>query len=564
MSAQNPHWSHSQPRHRLPAPQPCGRAIAAAGLAISMCAASALHAQTHRPTGATTVRRAPASAPSPSVKGIWEPVSYGADVSLNDVYFVTPQEGWVSGGNGVSAGVLLHTTDGGNTWEVVLGDPQGSQRPFYQLRFVDRTTGFVAQSTGLGDHTLLRTTDGSSWSVTGTVPQHHTDYHFTSATDGVTGHGQQILRTTNAGRTWKPVYECVMTMQVSGLTKQARCTVDAFAFPTATRGYAIGSSSDVRGLYVFRTEDGGATWTGQLVLAGEEMGKEGHVFFTDEQTGYICTARGSLFGTHDGGATWTGLPGSSCESKAPLRFADPEVGWAIRYTTMTFTTDGGKRWVSRQIALPASAYAFSLPRRDRAYVVGDHGMIFRYRVVPATVNVPNALRAPAMPGVSPALDTSVAAMEAQLAVLDSMVQATPASGAGGHAATESTADAAGAFAQDTSLGFLQSAPGDFAQQCCGKRLKGFDFVLQAVGGIVPDFLARYRNLNLLVQGLRTATALPDATGQVRAAYRAFRSATNRDAATSALEQLKSAIGNLRAGVDTATQAPGAFTQTTSP
>ena len=26
--------------------------------------------------------------------------------------------------------------------------------------------------------------------------------------------------------------------------------------------------------------------------------------------------------------------------------------------------------------------AFSLPTRDRGYVVGDHGMIYRYRIVP--------------------------------------------------------------------------------------------------------------------------------------------------------------------------------------
>ncbi|HET7585433.1 MAG TPA: hypothetical protein VFK13_11015 [Gemmatimonadaceae bacterium] len=531
---------------RVPAP----RTLTAIALGAAVLGAAALGAQPTRPArpraaGARTQEQPPAW------KGIWEPVSYGADVSFTDVYFVTPEEGWVSGGVGNGGGTLLHTSDGGTTWDVALGDPQGSQRAFYHLRFVDRSTGFVVQGTDRGDHTLLRTTDGSTWEATGTVPQHHTDYLFTSATTGVASDGHRILRTTDAGRRWEPAFECALTLHAGGLTKQVRCTVDAFAFPTPSRGYAIGGSYDVRGLYVFRTADGGATWTGALVLPGEETGKEGHIFFADDETGYICTARGSLFGTRDGGETWKGLPGSSCEEKAPIRFADPEVGWAVRYTTMTFTADGGRRWLSREIAFPAPVAAFSLPRRNRAYAVGDHGMIFRYRVVPAATTVANALTAPAMPRVSSALDTSVARMETQLAAFDSLVQAMPAAGA---SAGQSTADAGG-FVQDTSLAFLQSAPGAFTAECCGKRLSAFDLALQAVRGFVPDFLARYRNLNLLVQGLRTATALPETAGQVRAAYRAFRTAGDRDSAASALADLKSALATLRAGVDTAMQAP---------
>ena len=225
----------------------------------------------------------------------------------------------------------------------MLGDPAGSQRPFYEPRFVDRTTGFVAQKTGVGDHQLLRTVDGKNWTVSGTVPQHHTDYRFVSATDGVASTGQSIVRTTDGGRTWKDVYDCTMKMQVQGLARTVRCHVDAFAFPSPAVGYAIGGSNDARGLYVFRTGDGGASWTGALAVPGDDDGREGHLFFTSEQVGYACTAKGTLFGTNDAGATWTGLPGASCESKAPLLFADPEVGWAFRYQTMTFTTNGGRR-----------------------------------------------------------------------------------------------------------------------------------------------------------------------------------------------------------------------------
>jgi hypothetical protein len=41
--------------------------------------------------------------------------------------------------------------------------------------------------------------------------------------------------------------------------------------------------------------------------------------------------------------------------------------------------------------------AFSLPARDRAYVVGDHGMVYRYRIVPIEYSAKGILDAPAMP-----------------------------------------------------------------------------------------------------------------------------------------------------------------------
>ncbi len=478
-----------------------------------------------------------AVAPEP-MKGIWEPVSYAEDVELNGVYFVTGNEGWATGGNGTSAGVLLHTVDAGAHWEVVLGDPAGSQRPFYEPRFVDRTTGFVAQKTGVGDHQLLRTVDGKNWTVSGTVPQHHTDYRFVSATDGVASTGQSIVRTTDGGRTWKDVYDCTMKMQVQGLARTVRCHVDAFAFPSPAVGYAIGGSNDARGLYVFRTGDGGASWTGALAVPGDDDGREGHLFFTSEQVGYACTAKGTLFGTNDAGATWTGLPGASCESKAPLLFADPEVGWAFRYQTMTFTTNGGRRWLSRKVALPAPAIALSLPRRDRAYVVGPHGMVYRYSVVPASTVAANSLAAPLLPGIATALEADVARLSTGFDSLDVLVQST---------ATPSPA----APSARTAAGGVGQSP--FIANCCGKSLGTLDLVMQAVSDSVPVFVSRYRNVNLLRQGLRTAEALPSLSDSLRTAFRSFRSATDRPSARTALSGVKHTLASMKAAVDTAMQ-----------
>jgi photosystem II stability/assembly factor-like uncharacterized protein len=479
-----------------------------------------------------------------SYKGIWEPVNYTEDVQLNGVYFVTVDEGWVTGGSGVGAGILLHTADGGDHWEVALGDPSGDQRPFYGLRFVDQTTGFVVQGTGVGDHALLRTTDGQNWKVVGTVPQHGPDYRFISGTTGVTSTRNEIDRTTDAGRTWKKVFDCGMKVEVEGLSRNVRCEVAAFAFPSQTVGYGIGHSSEAKGLFVFKTEDAGASWTGSLAVPGDDNGREGRLFFTTDRTGYICTSGGKLFGTDDGGQTWSGLPGAACTGKADFRFADPEVGWTFGADQLTWTIDGGRRWVSRRVVLPAWVQGFSLPRRDRAYAVGDHGMIYRYRVVPEQTVIAHAVAGPAMPGVPTVLASDVTQLEGQFTALGGFVQSVP------------DAAAAGAAPVGTSIGageFAQSPPSAFVAGCCGKKLGALELVLKAVGGIVPDFLSKYKNLNLLAQGLRTAAALPEMNDSLRAAFKSFRTASDRPTAMTALTGVKSILASLKAAVDTALQ-----------
>ena len=59
-----------------------------------------------------------------------------------------------------------------------------------------------------------------------------------------------------------------------------------------------------------------------------------------------------------------------------------------------YSSDGGKKWLSREINFPAMVEASSLPTRARGYVVGEHGMVYRYRIVPSDFNAKGILAAP--------------------------------------------------------------------------------------------------------------------------------------------------------------------------
>ena len=456
-----------------------------------------------------------AAAPSQAVdavKGVWDPVSYGEDLELTSVFFVTPQLGWVSG----AAGTILKTTDGGAHWTPQLGgDPGGSANTIRDLRFLDATHGFAAQPAN-GDDALLQTQDGEHWEVHGTVPQHRGDYLFVTPTSGFASTHNQIIRTTDGGLTWKPVLDCGLKLNVGGVTRAVSCSIETIDFPSTRVGYALGGSPGVPGVFQAKTEDGGTTWTVSLPLP-DDHGPALQARFTDETTGVACLWGGKIARTTDGGRTWIGTAGAGCSGTRGVHFADPEVGWILGTSEWLYTTNGGAIWSSRKIAFPAGISGFSMPRRDVGYAVGDHGLVFRYRVVPVDYTAPNAMDAPAMPGVPNAVEGKVDRAGSQLQSLGAAINATP--------------ERSGA-----------SAPaGAFVDQCCAAASTPIAASIGAVATDVPVLLGHYRNVNLVIAGLRLVGTLSSQLSTVQQAYDAVRHAPDKKTSLVAVANLTSAL-----------------------
>jgi photosystem II stability/assembly factor-like uncharacterized protein len=458
-------------------------------------------------------------------KAIWEPANFKQDLTLFSVFFVTPDIGWASGNNGT----IIKTVDGGNTWTAQLGgDAQNDARAITDLRFVDQHTGFAVQSTGVGDHTLLRTTDGADWSATGTVGQNRGDYIFISSDVGFQSAQNQIQATQDAGRTWKPVMNCALSVDVRGLTRNAQCQMEDFQFPTLQVGYAMGSSP-AQGVFLAKTENGGASWELWRVLP-DESGHEGHLFFTDANHGVMCLIGGKFFATSDGGKTWSGIAGTDCGGKPAIHFADPEVGMTVVADKWNYTSDGGRHWSSRAMNFPAHVYGFSVPRRDRAYAVGDHGMVYRYRLVPVTYSVPNMINSVIVGTFDSPLDVQV----------EQLLAATHSAGISGTGGSQvASAVPVSATASATSGG-LKKAP---AQG--GNTLGKLQALLDAIGASMPQFLSRYRNVNLVFEGARTSASLPGWFETVKQGFATFRSSSDKSAASAALAQMMSAADSLK-------------------
>jgi photosystem II stability/assembly factor-like uncharacterized protein len=129
------------------------------------------------------------------------------------------------------------------------------------------------------------------------------------------------------------------------------------------------SSDDVQ-LTLWHTTDGGQTWhaTPFQVSKPEEISVGGAIFldFIDSQRGWVVISLpsssnfslGRLFRTSDGGATWTEL---TIPLGQPVRFITPNVGWVAGGpggNELYVTRDGGATWEPQEVVPQGSTVGY--------------------------------------------------------------------------------------------------------------------------------------------------------------------------------------------------------------
>jgi hypothetical protein len=305
-------------------------------------------------------------------------------------------------------------------------------------------------------------------------------------------------------------------------------------FATPTVAYALGDAVDAEAAMVLKSTDAGASWSVVAVIENQ-YATEGGLFFTDENTGYVAMKDSkAAFRTVDGGVTWTGMPATTIHRH--IVFADPEVGWAMRYKSLSYTTDGGRRWSSRTLELPDSPNAFSLPRRDIAYMVGSHGMIYRYRIVPAAEPVAaGVVAAPAMPPLANEVLEQIDALDAGLESFAAAVEEAAAASATVIAGTgESSAESGEFWAGGPEL---------------EAQFTELEATVDEIALGVPEVGRKHRNLNLLTVGLKLLGELTGQGGGLKNAFASLRQARDVESTSAAIGAMATELDAMRASVE---------------
>jgi photosystem II stability/assembly factor-like uncharacterized protein/tetratricopeptide (TPR) repeat protein len=337
------------------------------------------------------------------------------DAPLHAVQFVDDSEGWTVG----AEGIVLHTIDGGKTWE---RQPTGARATLQAVHFLDPYTGWIAGREELPHGggsvgVILFTRDGGlKWQrvTLNALPGLNRIRFLDSRTGIVAGDGSEqyptgVFRTTDGGRTWEPMPGPRATTWLAADFLDAQTGALAGAWNRLAmlrQGHVAMADVDSLGGRNLRSlslvgKRGVAVGQGGLVLLNENVSEP---VWGVPDLGLPLGVRSSwdFHAVHARGShIWAvGRPGSAVLHSAneggtwevqrtgqplPLQgifFLNEQRGWAVgEYGTIVTTADGGKNWQvqrrggQRAAVLCIHAHASGLPVEVLAGLGGEEGYL---------------------------------------------------------------------------------------------------------------------------------------------------------------------------------------------
>lgn len=180
---------------------------------------------------------------------------------------------------------------------------------------------------------------------------------FIAAGFGGLGNSTSIIfRTTDGGITWTEIAELPYDLK-------------RIKFLNPDRGFILGG-----GGLMMKTTDGGATWA-EITPAG---GIALDFHFTSEMKGVAVGDAGYIARTTDGGVNWITLTDVPYEAYLAVDFTTEQTGYISGWLGKVFrTTNGGSSWSTFETGQFYNLVAIDFANRDTGYAVGDYGVIFR-------------------------------------------------------------------------------------------------------------------------------------------------------------------------------------------
>ncbi|MBV6396560.1 MAG: Ycf48-like protein [Anaerolineales bacterium] len=308
-------------------------------------------------TACTTIASAP---PTPTPAPPTDiPLAIFDAPQLTQFYFVDETNGW-----GVAENNIVRTNDGGVTWydatPLNVGDV--GYAPF---QFIDSQTAYLLiPNTDYTTGTLYRTTDGGATWIPIAVPFATASLQFLDSQTGFAlaglgaGAGSEaiaLFKTGDGGMNWTRVYINDPTTDGYSDSLPLGGQKGGFAFINASRGWVGGSVPIDNYIYLYATQDGGATWveTNLALPPGYESaqtGNNGPQFFSGDQgilvVNLVAPVEPGVFTlvyrTTDGGITW--IPGAPIPRGRPTEFYSFNDGVAWVENQFYATRDAGQTW----------------------------------------------------------------------------------------------------------------------------------------------------------------------------------------------------------------------------
>ncbi|MBL0062232.1 MAG: T9SS type A sorting domain-containing protein [bacterium] len=294
-------------------------------------------------------------------EGRWEWVyPWPSSYALMDMEFINEHEGWIVG----HSGTILHTTDGGATWERQFS---GSLAAFYTLEFIDNLHGWCAG----GADNIWRTVDGGvNWIpvYTGYHVGNYYDIEFANENIGWAV-GFSIRRTVDGGATWQEL------PQPEGLR-----IYDIEISPSGTLWAAAHVDTVYAPRFIMYSEDSGATW--ERVNVPQDAGPNALKVFSDSliwMAGMqMHTIYGILYKSENRGITWQPTNLDTVPALWDMEFLSDSLGWASGPGgKLVRTTDGGQTWRVISVNDTQNVLSLSFPTSQLGFTSSAFGSLYK-------------------------------------------------------------------------------------------------------------------------------------------------------------------------------------------
>ena len=233
--------------------------------------------------------------------------------------------------------------------------------PIYQfvdVQFADEQTGILVANTSV----YFTGNGGRTWRYSRGAPTYlHGGGFADTQTALVVGNNTTVLRTADGGLTWSNPFDDMDLGYTPGFK--------GVSFVDARRGWIVGGSD------VYKTIDGGATWTRQWITSS-------HIYagcFTDSLNGTVVT-NNSIVRTVDGGKTWIKQKEKIPEILLGVDFLNRDTGIAVGTEGLILRTDdGGTNWTTQRKSPDGVGQLWDVQFIDvnTCVVVGSGGLILK-------------------------------------------------------------------------------------------------------------------------------------------------------------------------------------------
>lgn len=271
---------------------------------------------------------------------------------FSDVSFVDELNGWVVGDDGA----IIHTSDGGQTWEL-----QGAGLTDSDLKGVSAVDATTAYAAGY-DGTLLYTTDGVNWSAitTGTTNRFYGIDMFDANHGIAVGKSETIYFTTD-GQNWQPA---TTVPNIGGKDFNAVAMADQNTAWLVGDGFPFFALKSV----FAKTTDGGDTWT---LWENDDMIMENMwaIDFTTPTKGVAVGHKGWIFTTTDGN-DWTPIPRFMGNSSEAVSIVGDKIWTMGGAGTMHYSEDFGASWTSLTDITAQYQYKINAADNDKIMSIG--------------------------------------------------------------------------------------------------------------------------------------------------------------------------------------------------